>query len=65
MKSTGFARRVDKLGRIVFPVELRKIFKIAIKDSLEIYVHGEQIILKKYEPACVFHSNAMDIVNNK
>jgi len=56
MKSTGFARRVDKL---------RKIFKIPIKDSLEIYVHGEQIILKKYEPACVFHSNAMDIVNNK
>lgn len=65
MKSTGFVRREDNLGRIVHPVELRKTFKIAVKDPLEIYVDGEQIILKKYEPACVFRSNARNIANNK
>ena len=54
MKSTGFVRRVDNLGRIVLPMELRKTFEIDIKDPVGIYVDGEQIILKKYEPACVF-----------
>ena len=58
MKSTGFVRKVDNLGRIVLPVELRKRFEIDIKDPMEIYVDGEQIILKKYEPACVFCGNA-------
>jgi AbrB family transcriptional regulator, transcriptional pleiotropic regulator of transition state genes len=61
MKSTGFVRRVDTLGRIVLPVELRKTFEIAVKDPVEIYVDGEQIILKKYEPACVFCGNAREI----
>ena len=52
MKSTGVVRRVDELGRIVIPIELRRTLDIAEKDALEIYVDGEQIILKKYEPAC-------------
>ncbi|MCL2322585.1 MAG: AbrB/MazE/SpoVT family DNA-binding domain-containing protein, partial [Oscillospiraceae bacterium] len=53
MKSTGIVRKVDELGRIVLPIELRRTLNIEIKDALEIYVDGDQIILKKYEPACV------------
>ena len=62
MKSTGIVRRVDELGRIVLPIELRRTLDIEIKDPLDIYVDGNTIILKKYEPACVFCGNAKDIV---
>ena len=65
MKSTGIVRKVDELGRIVIPKELRKTFEIAERDSLEIYVDGEQIILKKYAPACIFCGQAKDVVNYK
>ncbi len=58
MKSTGIVRKVDELGRVVIPIELRRTLQIAEKDSLEIYVDGEKIILKKYEPACIFCGNA-------
>ncbi len=61
MKSTGIVRRVDDLGRIVIPIELRRTLRIDEKDALEIYVDGERIVLKKYEPACVFCGNAEDI----
>ncbi|MTI65953.1 MAG: AbrB/MazE/SpoVT family DNA-binding domain-containing protein [Firmicutes bacterium] len=61
MKSTGIVRKVDELGRIVIPKELRRTLDIAEKDSLEIYVDGEQIILKKYQPACIFCGQAKDI----
>ena len=57
MKSTGIVRKVDELGRIVIPIELRRTLDIDIKDALEIYVDGDQIILKKYEPACIFCQN--------
>lgn len=65
MKSTGVVRRVDELGRIVIPIELRRTLDIAEKDALEIYVDGEQIILKKYEPACIFCGDARDVINHK
>ena len=65
MKSTGIIRKVDELGRIVLPIELRRTLDIEVKDALEIYVDGAQIILKKYEPACIFCGNAKDIVNYK
>lgn len=65
MKSTGVVRRVDELGRIVLPIELRRTLDIAEKDSLEIYVDGEQIILKKYEAACIFCGEARNVVNYK
>ncbi|WP_425446826.1 AbrB/MazE/SpoVT family DNA-binding domain-containing protein [Dethiothermospora halolimnae] len=65
MKSTGIVRKVDELGRIVIPKELRKTFDIAEKDSLEIYVDGEQIILKKYSPACIFCGQAKDVEEYK
>lgn len=61
MKSTGIVRRVDELGRIVLPIELRRTLGIAERDALEIYVDGENIILKKYEPACIFCNNAKDV----
>ena len=62
MKSTGIVRKVDELGRIVLPIELRRTLDISERDSLEIYVDGGTIILKKYEPACIFCGNAKDIV---
>ena len=65
MKSTGVVRRVDELGRVVIPIELRRTMEIAEKDALEIYVDGECIILKKYQPACIFCGNAKDVINIK
>lgn len=61
MKATGIVRKVDQLGRIVLPIELRKTLGIDIKDPIEIYVDGDYILLKKYEPACVFCGNAKDV----
>ena len=54
MKSTGIVRKVDELGRIVLPIELRRSLKITQRDSLEIYVDGDKIILQKESNACVF-----------
>ena len=65
MKSTGVVRRVDNLGRIVFPIELRRALDIKERDAMEIYTEGEQIILKKYEPACIFCGEAKDVTNFK
>lgn len=65
MKSTGIVRRVGELGRIVIPIELRRTLDITEKDALEIYVDGEQIILKKYELACIFCGEAKGIKNFK
>ena len=62
MKSTGIVRKVDELGRVVIPIELRRIFDIEVKDALEIFVDGDQIILKKYEPACIFCDDAKDVI---
>lgn len=62
MKSTGIVRKVDELGRIVIPIELRRTLGIGEKDALEIYVDGDKIMLKKYEPACIFTGNADDLV---
>ena len=61
MKSTGIVRKVDELGRIVLPIELRRTMGIDVKDALEIYVEGDTIMLRKYEPSCVFCGNAKDI----
>jgi transcriptional pleiotropic regulator of transition state genes len=61
MKSTGIVRKVDELGRIVIPIELRRNLGIEERDSLEIYVDDDCIILKKYEPACVFCGNTEDV----
>ncbi len=54
MKSTGIVRKIDELGRIVIPIELRNNLKIAIKDPVEIYSDGNAIVLKKHEKTCIF-----------
>ena len=61
MKSTGIVRKVDELGRIVLPIEMRRTLDIAEKDSLEIYVEGASIILKKYKPSCIFCDTSKDV----
>ena len=65
LKSTGIVRKVDELGRVVIPIELRRTLGISEKDALEIYVDGERIILKKYEPACIFCGNAERVTHFK
>ena len=67
MKSTGVVRKVDELGRIVLPIEIRKVLEIDVKDALEIFTDDDKIILRKYTPACIFCGNADDVVyfNNK
>ena len=65
MKSTGVVRQLDTLGRIVLPIELRRTMDIGVKDMLEIFVEGDEIILKKYHPCCVFCSDARDVSTYK
>ena len=65
MKSTGIVRKVDELGRIVLPIELRRTLNISERDSLEIYTEGSSIILKKFEEACVFCGDTKDVVSYK
>jgi len=61
MKSTGIVRKVDELGRVVLPIELRRTLNIDIKDSLEIYVENDSIVLRKYEPSCIFCGSARSL----
>ncbi len=62
MKSTGVVRKVDELGRIVLPIEIRKNMDIANKgDAVEILVDEDKIILKKYQPSCIFCGNADNV----
>ncbi len=65
MKSIGIVRRLDELGRIVLPMELRNKFGITEKSELEIYVDGSNIILKKYEPNCIFCGNNKNLYEYK
>ena len=63
MKSTGIVRKVDELGRIVLPVELRRTLDIAERDELEIYLDDDKVILKKYEPSCIFCGSSCGLVS--
>lgn len=62
MKSTGIVRKVDELGRVVLPKELRTVLDIEQRDPLEIYVEGDNIILRKYEPSCIFCGDATEVI---
>lgn len=62
MKSTGIIRKVDDLGRIVLPIELRRMLDIAERDELEIYVENDRIVLQKYEPACIFCGSSHNLI---
>lgn len=63
MKATGIVRRVDELGRVVIPIELRNKFDIQVKDPIEIYVQDNTIVLKKYEPNCIFCGNPKNLIS--
>ncbi len=65
MKSTGIVRKVDSLGRIVLPIELRRVMGIDIKDPIEIFVDESHIVLGKYQPACIFCENVSGVTEYK
>ena len=62
MKSTGIIRKVDELGRVVIPIEIRNQFDISEKDPIEIYVSGSSIVLKKLEENCIFCDNTDNLI---
>lgn len=62
MKSTGMVRKIDELGRIVVPKEIRRTLDIDNGDPLEIFVEGDHIILKKHDPACLFCGNPKNVI---
>jgi len=62
LKSTGIVRKVDELGRIVLPVELRRMLDISERDELEIYLDDDKIVLKRYEPSCIFCGRAAELM---
>ena len=61
MKSTGIVRPLDSLGRVVLPIELRRVLGFNCKDPVEIFVDGDYILLKKYQPACIFCDSMEDV----
>lgn len=65
MKATGIVRKLDELGRMVLPVELRRTFEITEKDGLEIFVEKDRVILRKYEPGCIFCGSNDELTNFK
>ena len=65
IKSTGIVRKVDELGRIVIPIELREKFDIAERDPIEIFVEGSSIVLRKFNPNCIFCGSSKDLVEYK
>lgn len=65
MKSTGIVRKLDELGRVVLPIELRRTMDLSIHDTVEIFVEDDRIILKKYHPACIFCGDARNVTTFK
>lgn len=63
LKSTGIIRKVDELGRIVLPIEIRRTLDIAERDELEIFMENDQIVLQKFEPSCIFCSSSNGLVS--
>ncbi len=59
MKTTGMVRKLDKLGRIVLPIEIRRGLNIDVGDPIEIFIDEKQVILQKYEPCDIF-TGSMD-----
>ena len=61
MKSTGIVRKLDELGRITLPIELRRTLGVGERDALEIFVEDDRIILTKYEPTDIFTGEKEDL----
>ena len=62
MKATGIVRKLDELGRVVIPCELRRTLHINDRDPLEVFVDGDKVILRKYEPACIFTGESQNLI---
>ena len=62
MKSTGIVRKIDELGRIVLPKEMRNTFGLKEKDPVEIFTEEDRIVLIKYQPSCIFCGDAGDVI---
>lgn len=65
MKSTGIVRKLDELGRVVIPKEIRNKLNIEQKDPIEIYIDGNSIVLRKYECGCIFCNSPKDLISYK
>ena len=65
MKETGIVRKIDELGRIVLPIELRKLLGIDQRDPIEIFVDGDAIILKKHQSTCIFCGSSSSLSEYK
>ncbi len=65
MKSTGILRTIDNLGRIVLPIELRRHLSIGPKDSVEIFVEKDSVVLKKHQPNCAFCGSEKNVAEFK
>ena len=65
MKSTGIIRKLDELGRIVLPIEIRRNFNLAEKDAVEIFVEGDSIILRKHQPNCIICGDDKNLLEYK
>ena len=63
MKATGIIRKVDELGRIVLPIEIRRTLDISVRDELEIFMDNDQIVLQKFEPSCIFCGSSNKLVS--
>lgn len=63
MKSTGMVRKLDELGRITLPIEIRRTLGVEERDSLEIFVEDDRIVLKKYEPSDIFSGAKDDLID--
>ena len=62
MKSTGIVRKIDDLGRVVLPSELRRTMDLDMRNEVEIYLEDDKIVLKKHEPACIFCASRCNLV---
>ena len=62
MKLAGIVRKVDELGRVVLPIELRRTLDVAERDELEIYLEDDKVIMRKYEPSCVFCASTVGLM---
>ncbi len=62
MKQTGIVRKLDELGRITLPIELRRTLHLAERDSLEISTKDDKIILQKYESVDIFTGEKEDLI---
>ena len=63
MKSTGIVRRIDELGRVVLPVELRRTLNLEVRDPVEIFIEGDAIVLRKYDAGCLFCGSPRELLS--